>query len=113
MNNIDNFKLFVRKNPSLYTYIKNGKMTWQKFYELYDLYGEDNKVWEEYLSTNTESKKSSISSILDMAKNMDTDKIEESINSIQKVIGLFGDMISKDNNTSEYTPRPIYKKFDD
>ena len=41
MTNIDNFKSFVKKNPKLITFVKNGSMSWQKFYELYDLYGED------------------------------------------------------------------------
>ena len=49
MTNIDNFKSFVKKNPKLITFVKNGSMSWQKFYELYDLYGEDNNVWNEYV----------------------------------------------------------------
>jgi hypothetical protein len=37
MAKIDNFKLFVKNNPNLITYVKNNTMSWQKFYELYDL----------------------------------------------------------------------------
>ena len=48
MNNIDNFKRFVKSNPHFATYIKDGSMTWQKFYELYDMYGENSKVWDEF-----------------------------------------------------------------
>ena len=48
MDNLDNFKVFVKKNPTFATYIKDGAMTWQKFYELYDMYGEDSTVWDEY-----------------------------------------------------------------
>ena len=86
MAKIDNFKLFVKNNPNLITYVKNNTMSWQKFYELYDLYGEDNNVWNEYLNkdttvntTKTESKKSNkFSDILDMAKNLDTNKLQDS-----------------------------------
>lgn len=53
MAKIDNFKLFVKNNPNLITYVKNNTMSWQKFYELYDLYGEDNNVWNEYLNKDT------------------------------------------------------------
>ena len=45
MSKIDDFKLFAKKNPSFANYIKDGSMTWQKFYELYDMYGEDSSVW--------------------------------------------------------------------
>ena len=123
MAKIDNFKLFVKNNPNLITYVKNNTMSWQKFYELYDLYGEDNSVWNEYLnkdttvnSIKTESKKSSkFSDILDMAKNLDTNKLQDGISSVQKAIGLIGDMLVKDKkpDTSTYNPRPIYRRFDD
>ncbi len=123
MAKIDNFKLFVKNNPNLITYVKNNTMSWQKFYELYDLYGEDNSVWNEYLnkdttvnSIKTESKKSSkFSDILDMAKNLDTNKLQDGISSVQKAIGLIGDMLVKDKkpDASTYNPRPIYRRFDD
>lgn len=123
MAKIDNFKLFVKNNPNLITYVKNNTMSWQKFYELYDLYGEDNSVWNEYLNkdttvntTKTESKKSSkFSDILDMAKNLDTNKLQDGISSVQKAIGLIGDILVKDKkpDSSTYNPRPIYRRFDD
>ena len=34
MANIDDFKSFVRKNPSLITYVKNNNDSWQKIYEV-------------------------------------------------------------------------------
>ena len=123
MAKIDNFKLFVKNNPNLITYLKNNTMSWQKFYELYDLYGEDNNVWNEYLNkdttvntTKTESKKSNkFSDILDMAKNLDTNKLQDGISSVQKAIGLIGDILVKDKkpDASTYNPRPIYRRFDD
>lgn len=123
MAKIDNFKLFVKNNPNLITYVKNNTMSWKKFYELYDLYGEDNNVWNEYLNkdttvntTKTESKKSNkFSDILDMAKNLDTNKLQDGISSVQKAIGLIGDILVKDKkpDASTYNPRPIYRRFDD
>ena len=123
MAKIDNFKLFVKNNPNLITYVKNNTMSWQKFYELYDLYGEDNNIWNEYLNkdttvntTKTESKKSNkFSDILDMAKNLDTNKLQDGISSVQKAIGLIGDILVKDKkpDASTYNPRPIYRRFDD
>lgn len=128
MDGINDFKSFVRKNPNLITYVRDGSMSWQKFYELYDLYGEDNSIWDSYINkkidntitsrTSDNSSKSnfSLGNILDMAKNIDANRLSDGISSLQKAIGLFGDIISKDSTsstTSSYTPRPIYRKFDD
>ena len=122
MAKMDDFKSFVKKNPNLINYVKNDTMSWQKFYELYDLYGEDENIWGDYLgnrnaSSNKVEKKSTsrFSDILDMAKNIDANKLQDSISSVQKAIGLIGDMFIKDKgtDTNAYTPRPIYRKFDD
>lgn len=122
MAKMDDFKSFVKKNPNLVNYVKNDTMSWQKFYELYDLYGEDENIWGDYLgsrsaSSNKVEKKSNsrFSDILDMAKNIDANKLQDSISSVQKAIGLIGDMFIKDKgtDTNTYTPRPIYRKFDD
>ena len=49
MDKKEEFKEFVKKNPRLLTFVKKGEMTWQKFYEMFDLYGENNSVWDDYL----------------------------------------------------------------
>lgn len=123
MSKIDEFKMYVKKNPKLINYVKDGSMTWQGFYEIYDLYGEDNNAWSKYLSNTdeevTETKKSSISSVSDivkMVKNMDVDKVQEGITSLQKAVDLFSGLFIKDGaktNTTAYTPRPIYRSFED
>jgi len=124
MSKIDEFKLFVRENPHLINYVKENKMTWQNFYEIYDIYGKDNKVWDKYLKESDEnkddsSKKSAIPSlndILNMAKNMDVNKVQEGITSLQKAISLFSDLFIKSDsnvNQNSYTPRPIYRSFED
>ena len=40
----ENFKMFVRSHPELVHYVTNNQMTWQKFYELYNLYDEDDNL---------------------------------------------------------------------
>ena len=113
MNNLDNFKQFIRNNPTFASYIKDNSMTWQKFYELYDMYGEDSSIWDEY---KQEKKKSTtLNDIVNMAKNIDVDKFQDGVNSLSKAVGLFSDLFSNRNssNTSTYKPRAIYKRFDD
>lgn len=123
MDSINSFKNFVRKNPSLISYVRGNKMTWQKFYELYDLYGEENDIWNEYKSsfveenTSPKTDKNHIwSDIANMTKNLDVDKVQNGITSLQKTLGLIGDLFVNKNNSSSdssYQPRPVYKKFED
>lgn len=122
MSKIDEFKEFVRKNPSLISQVKNNNMTWQQFYEFYDLYGEDKNIWNNYIrdnnignNNNSKNTSSSLTEIINMAKNMDVNKVQEGIVSLQKAIGLVSDLFVKDNTnkTSEYKPRPLYKHFED
>lgn len=110
MANKNEFKAFVKDNPKLIKYVNNGEMTWQKFYEMYDLYGSDNSVWDKYLKVSTNTTIDALSWI----KNIDMDMIQSSINSMQRVVGLLQDFTKKDTNTQEeYKPRPLYKHFED
>lgn len=117
MSKVDEFKNFVKNNPNLIKYVKNGSKSWQDFYEMYDLYGSNHDIWKDYLKEDrsTSSNIFNISNIVDIAKNIDPNKLQDGITSVQKAISLFGDIIAKNsnNNTSSYTPRPVYRRFDD
>lgn len=73
MTKIDNFKSFVRRNPNLITYVREKNTSWQEFYELYDLYGEDPTIWNKYLNKEEKGAEESsnnnpLNNILTMAK---------------------------------------------
>lgn len=109
MGDKNEFKAFVRSNPNLIKYVNDGRKTWQEFYELFSLYGVDSSVWDEYLNTNV-THSFDFSSWL---KGIDLDSVQESINSIQRVLGVVQDFTNKDNTTETYEPRPMYKHFED
>ena len=48
----ENFKKFAKKHPELSNKVETKQTTWQELYELYDIYGEDNKVWDKYITKN-------------------------------------------------------------
>ena len=100
MSNKEEFKLFVKSHPELIRYVKNGEMTWQKFYETYSLYGKENV---------------SITDVIDMVKKVDLNSVQKNITNISKALGIVQSLITKDevNTTESYTPRPLYKKFED
>ena len=123
----DDFKEFVKKHPKLINYVKNNEMTWQKFYEMYDLYGEDEKVWKEYIEIKDEEKVNNtteklalggltLSEFINFIKKVDLDSLQEGISNVQRVLGVVQDFSKKDNKSEEkntYKPRPLYKHFED
>lgn len=123
MSNKEEFKLFVKSHPELIRYVKDGEMTWQKFYETYSLYGKENDVWNKYFSSNEEIKENtnekkdsvSLTDVIDMVKNVDLNSVQKNITNISKALGIVQSLITKDevNTTESYTPRPLYKKFED
>ena len=122
MDKLTSFKEFVKQNPSFVKHVKNNEMTWQKFYELYDLYGEDSEVWDSYRNVKKEEKKVSSAAtgalgaadLFEWIKHIDLDSFQDGINSIQRVISVLQDLGNKDTNVKpEYKPRPLYKHFED
>ena len=116
MDKLSDFKDFVKTNPSLIKYVKNNEMTWQKFYELFDLYGNDSNVWGDYINNKTISnttKAIGFTDLIGWIKNIDLDSFQENINSIQRVVGVLQDFGTKDTKKTDYKPRPIYKHFED
>lgn len=114
MDKKEEFKNFVKNNPKLISFVKKGEMTWQKFYEIFDLYGEEESVWKEYLTK--EEKQESNNTSFDFLKNIDLDSIQNGAQSLQRVLGLLGELSAKDTTNEsreEYKPRPLYKHFED
>ena len=125
----DEFKLFVKANPFLINIINNTDKTWQDLYEFYDLYGDNEEAWNKLLETTknnntnnqdtktTNNLSSHLDDLIKMAKNIDVDKVQEGITSLQKTLTLFGDLFlnknNNSNNTSNYNPRPLYRRFED
>ena len=119
MSNKEEFKLFVKSHPELISFVKNGEMTWQKFYETYSLYGKDDNVLNKYFKKEEneikeEKENISVSDLIDMVKKVDLNSVQKNITNISKALGLVQSLITKDEiNTETYTPRPLYKKFED
>ncbi len=107
MDKKEEFKIFAKKHPELINYLDNHKdMSWQKLYEIYDIYGEDTSVWKDYLKTSIK-----LPEFFNTFKNVNLDEVKEGIDNFQKILGMLSGLTSKNETT--YKPRPIYKHFDD
>ena len=114
MSKKEAFKAFVASKPELADYIENGQMSWQKFYELYDIYGEDASVWNKY--NRKESVDSTINKFGDIFKSVDINSIKEHINTAQKALSFVQELTGKGTDVVAKTPvspRPLNKFFED
>lgn len=120
----DSFRAFVRSNPNFIYSVRDKRVTWQELYELYDLYGEDKSVFDKYLESSSNnsssrgSSKSAFNDISKMIKELDVDKVQNGVTSLQKALSLFSELFASkegasNNGGNNYEPRAVYKRFED
>lgn len=117
MSKKEEFKNFAKIHPELISWVQSGDMTWQKFYEIYDIYGSSNEVWNDYFKNKTSTL--GMEGFTEKLKNFDMNSIQEHIKTAQKALNLVQELTSKGaDNLSNITkgpsvPRPINKFFED
>ena len=108
MDRKSEFKEFVKKYPSFASYVQNKNTTWQELYELWDMYGDDDKVFSRYKTVGTD-----LNNVINGIKNINMDSVKKNLNSIEKGIKLLQDFVKKEDTVPTYEPRPIFKRFED
>ena len=101
MSKIDNFKIFIKSHPEFIDYVKENNISWQRLYELYDIYGEDINIWNKYINSNTIKDTINIRGLLNTIKNINLDSLEENISSIQKAVNLVEELTKNDKEESK------------
>ena len=106
----EKFKTFVKNNPSLIDYVKNNHVSWQSLYEVYSLYGEDDKVWDKYTKNNTNG----IEELIKLFKNVNLDNLKNIIDGLQKAVGLIQELTSNEEKQEDvYEYKQKYEDLDD
>lgn len=127
MSKKEKFKLFASRHPNLLKHVESGNKTWQDFYEMFDIYGDDESKWQDFLTDqkNDRTPKNTISSIPELIKNIDVDSVQKHINTAQKALGFIQDFTTKSTSAGAglgavaaslkgpKTPRPVNKFFED
>ena len=76
---MDEFKEFLKTIPSIKQDVLNGRYTWQQLYEIFVMYGKDDKFWQPYKTGN----------------NFDLNALSNSLNSIEKVLNVVNTFLDK------------------
>lgn len=128
MNKKEEFKNFVSSHPRLVSVVKDKTHSWQDLFEVYDLYGTDESLWESYLSnkdinkdldrSESADKMSSLTELTKLFKNVNIDNVQKYIDTAQKAIGVIQELTgSKSAETliskGPSVARPINKIFED
>ena len=95
---MEEFKLYVKKHPSLKNEVLKKRRTWQDIYEEFVLSGEVGNNSSEIIETEKEVKSTTktsqpeevIKTLVSYVKKIDPDQITKTVTSIQKVIELLG-----------------------
>lgn len=119
MSKKDEFKEFVSKHPELVYEVKDKKKTWQDLFEIYDLYGNDEALWDKYLSKTSSNNVNSLNlgELASLVKNINMDNVKKYIDTAQKAIGIVQELTKGNSqvpvSTGPLSDRPINKIFED
>jgi hypothetical protein len=92
------------KHPEFIDYAKSNNISYQTYYELYDIYGEDESIWKKYTSKNI-TDNINLKGILDTVKNINLDSLEENISSIQKAVLLIEELTKSETKKEKENPK--------
>lgn len=120
MNKKEEFKNFVSTRPELVNYVKSKEHTWQDFYEIYDMYGDNDSVWSKYkdVSPVLDERAVPLNELTNLVKGININNVQKYINNAQKAINVIQELttkspVGKTPITPIKTPRPITKFFGD
>lgn len=109
MNKLEEFKTFVTTIPSIKEEVLNGRYTWQQLYEVYVMYGSDDKFWQPYRSTSGMD----LAGIMSLVKNIDINALSNSLSSIEKVLNMASGLFVKEDDKPKHTTRQNNKWYDE
>jgi len=90
MDNLNEFKAFLKTIPGIKKDVIAKKYTWQQIYEIYTMYGENDDFFRPYKTHQLD-----MNDILEIIKNVDLDTLSSSLQSIEKILNIVSTLIVK------------------
>ena len=113
MDKMEKFKKFAATKPFLKRKVDNKETTWQELFERYDIYGENDEIFQEEKETidNKERKAGdSFSSFMDMLSNIDIDKVTEGLNGMKKILSILSEVTQQENTSTRKKMNQPYER---
>lgn len=101
MDKKESFKAFLKSNKDLAKLVTEGKTTYQHLFETYDIYGDDTTVWNNIRKEKSSNSTFQIKDVLNNIKNIDIDKLEDNISSLEKALGFLEEIMASRNEKKE------------
>ena len=102
MSKIEDFKKFVSIHPEFIEEVQRNNITWQKLFELYDMYGENSSYWD---NINSSKNTFDLKSLFNTIKNINLDSLEQNISSIQKAVGIVEEFTKPSKEEEKVKPK--------
>ena len=94
MDKKEEFKTFIKDKEFLIDKVNSGETTWQKLYEIYDLYGESASIFQK---DGKDSKENKTNNLLKAFEDIDVNKINENLEGVRKILAVLGEFTKKDD----------------
>ena len=111
MDRKEEFKKFIRDKEFLIDKVNNGETTWQKLYEIYDLYGENAKVFKQEIKEDSKDNKAN--NILKAFEGIDVNKINDNLEGLRKILAVVGEFTRKDDTKVKRSYNRPSSSYDD
>ncbi len=109
MSQIEEFKKFVTTIPGVRDDVLSGRYTWQQLYEIYVMYGKDDKFWSPYKKHSGVD----MTMLLQLAKNVDLETVSSSMRSLEKMLTMASNLLNKNETASKGQQKQPRRKWYD
>ena len=111
MNKKEEFKRFIKDKEFLIDKVIKGETSWQKLYEIYDLYGENASIFKEEVKEETRENKTN--NLLKAFEDIDVNKINENLEGVRKILAVLGEFTRKDDTKVKRSYNKPSSNYDD
>lgn len=88
---MEEFKEFLKTIPSIKQDVLNGRYTWQQLYEIFVMYGKEDKFWQPYKTTSNFD----LNLLVEVIKNIDLNALSNSLSSIERVLSVLNNFMNQ------------------
>ena len=111
MDKKEEFKRFIKDKEFLIDKVNKGETSWQKLYEIYDIYGEDASIFKEEIKETTKDNKTT--NLLKAFEDIDVNKINENLDGVRKILAVLGEFTKKDDTKVKRSYNRPSSNYDD